>query len=82
MVSSSESENPLSKFNPFAMKKPVECISTENSSISQLKYGNLLIPPRVAGKFIKLETKQILAKSHVNLMIISNLLKVLYSPHA
>lgn len=59
LVSSTDSDNQLSKLSPFAIKKGVESISTEFTTISLLRDGNLLIltqNARIADKFVKAKT--------------------------
>lgn len=56
LISSSDPKKQLSELSPFAIKKGVESISTEFTSITLLRDGNLLIltrNARVAEKFVK-----------------------------
>lgn len=67
VISSTDPKKPLSTLSPFAIKKGIECISTEYTSITSLRDGNLLIlmrNTRAADKLIK-------AKSLANLCPIS-----------
>ncbi|KAI8116078.1 hypothetical protein CVS40_11771 [Lucilia cuprina] len=59
LISSTDSTKQLAKLSPFAIKKGVEDISTEYTSISLLRDGNLLIlarNSRIADKFVRAKT--------------------------
>lgn len=67
VISSTDPNKPFTKLSPFAVKKGLDCISTEINSTKLLRDGNLLIETRslrIAEKFLK-------TKSLANLCAIS-----------